>query len=255
MKKLTLIITSLFLWVMIGYSGSFYPITGQELYMAYHDSPYANVVLGTKKGTLHSKAYTAYNRGDYTEAVNLFKVLLNTEKTATNYFYAGVANLEAGNTADAKRYFSVTLNYFGEFKEQAQWGMAMSALHENNINEAFISLLPLKLNNSGYASQVDEILETLEISLTDRETGTGETTWIEPLEDKNFQESNYVNKSIQEVRRTYHLIVKGDNGRRYEIISNSPIDAGSGDFVVFGILEEGTDKSPGLAYLVRVIGG
>ena len=264
MKKSIPLAAGLLLMITLSYFALFNnntePITGQELYTAYYDGPYMNVVSGAERGaatteeSLSSKAYTAYDRGDYASAADHFKALVSTEKTAANYFYAGAANLEAGNTADAKTYFSVTLNYFGEFKEQAQWGMAMAALRENNINEALISLLSLKLNNSEYTNKVDEILETLEV-LPERETGTGEAGWIDPPFPESLQGKTAFSTAIDETPRTYHLIVRGDNGRQYEIISNSPINAGPGDFVVFGILEEGTDGSPGLAYLIRVVGG
>ena len=170
-KKFIPIAAVFLLLTTVGYFALFHnkteAVTGQMLYTAYYDGPYMNIVSGTERGTtdleetLESKAYLAYDIGEYAEAARCFKVLTEEKKTATNYFYAGVSNLEAGNLTDAKVYFRAVLDDFDMFKEQAQWYMAMTSLKENNIKEALSSLAPLR-KDSKYADEVDKILEALE---------------------------------------------------------------------------------------------
>ena len=234
------------------------PMTGEALYELYYDGPYLNIVGGTERGateleeTLEAKAYLAYDLGEYSEAITYFKELIDQNKTATNYFYAGVSSLELGDMEAAKIYFNVTANHFEEFREQAQWYMAMTLLKENRVNEAVSSLVYLNLNNTRYADKADEILGELEVPWKeDRETGTVEAGSIDPPEEDVFG----LAKKNDKVRTTYHARVKTNNGKSYyEITSDYPLNLSPDDSIVFGILEEAKGEVPGRAYLIEVLG-
>lgn len=144
-------------------------MTGEEVFAAYYE-PYINL-RGPERGedvkinTLSARAYNAYDIKDYSTSANLFSELLEVEKSAENFLYSGIANLEAGNLEAAKNQLNTVMNNFTELREQAQWYLAMTLLKEGVEDEAVANLAWLSVSKSSYFADANRILTSLNKSL------------------------------------------------------------------------------------------
>jgi len=146
-------------------------MTGDEVFTAYYES-YPNVVLGQerdgkgiKENTLFARAYNAYDIKDYSTSADLFSQLLELEKTAANYLYSGISNLEAGNLDVAKNHFNVVMNNYAEMKEQSQWYLALTLLKEGDVEAGASNLVYLVEQRSSFERDSKKALNALGMSL------------------------------------------------------------------------------------------
>ena len=70
--------------------------------------------------TLKDNAYSAYDAKDFVQSAALFSEVLKIEKTAANYFYAGMSNLEIGNHTIANKNLNTVINNYEDLPENAK---------------------------------------------------------------------------------------------------------------------------------------
>lgn len=181
MKRLVSIAASLLIVATVSYfafSGGTGALTGEEIVANYYE-PYTNIVSGGVRGddnpvnTLTARAYNAYDIGDYSTSADLFEDLLTTEKSAANYLYSGIANLESGNLEAAKNNLNAVMNNFSDLKDQAQWYLAMTLFKEGAKDAAVANIVQLSMNNSSYKKDANRLIRDLELVVKDSSDDSG----------------------------------------------------------------------------------
>lgn len=227
-------------------------MTGDEVFTAYYEA-YPNIVSGIERGenieinTLSARAYNAYDIKDFSRSANLFAELLDVEKSAENYFYSGITNLEAGNLDVAKNHFNTVMNNFAELREQSQWYLAMTFLKEDDLEAGVSSLAVLSLKNSSYGRDSKKVLKSLELEISlEDEGGHIETSNTVPGEG----DGNSPN-GMEEVRRyQYGVLSNLSTQKRYNFINDYPISGLKSGDVVSYILVQGKKGQRPLAVLI-----
>lgn len=246
MKRLVSIAASLLIIATVSYfafSDRTGALTGEEIVATYYE-PYTNIVSGGVRGvddnlrTLNARAYNAYDVGDYATSADLFEELLASEKTAANYLYSGIANLETGNLETAKNNLNTVMNNYAELKEQAQWYLAMTLFKEGLENEAIGNLAFLTTTNSSssYALKAKRILKDMNLSLeTVEEGGTVETTVTVPGDQQGDMPNG---TSIRQYQ--YGTLISFSDRKRYDFVNDYPIDGlRKGDLVAYAVIKGG----------------
>ena len=241
MKKLVSVAASLILIATVSYFTMFDTsdvATGQEIFSEYYQ-PYQNRVTGVQRGgealnisTLKQSAYDAYDAGKYGEAVSLFSSLLESEKSAPNYLYSGIANLENGNLEEAKNSLSTVMNEFEEFEAQSKWYMAMTLLKENteeSIDEAVSSFAELIIDETSYKSKAIEALSKMGLSMSaSAEPATVDKVGNSSTNSDSPDGSTFGNREWQ-----WGIIID-NSGYRYAFFTDCPIKGlEQGDVVMF----------------------
>lgn len=248
MKRLVSIAASLLIVATVSYfafSGGTGALTGEEVYSAYYE-PYTNIVSGQERGTtielttLTARAYNAYDIGDYSTSADLFANLLASEKSAANYLYSGIANLEAGNLDMAKNNLNTVMNNFTELKEQAQWYLAMTLFKEGSENEAVTNLAVIASSeaNSVISKNASDILMKMKIILDDGDNGS-----VGQVERKP-ETGGLPDGSLIE-RRQYQVgfVTSLKSSRSYRFFNDFPIDGlQDGDLVEFVLINRKNQK-------------
>ncbi|PHS67488.1 MAG: hypothetical protein COB12_03420 [Flavobacterium sp.] len=127
--------------ILIGFGSMFYfqTTSNQELF-AENFEPYRNIIQPIVRGevsdNIKTHAFTAYEKGDYKQAITLFSEIQKTE-TATYYsFYIANSYLALDNTSEAILLFKNYIATKGEFSEKAYWYLALAYLKEETTSEA-----------------------------------------------------------------------------------------------------------------------
>ncbi len=251
MKRLVSIAASLLIVATVSYfafSGGTGALTGEEIVANYYE-PYTNVVSGVVRGeddpitTLEARAYNAYDIGDYSTSANLFEDLLSSEKSAANYLYSGIANLESGNLEVAKNNLSRALNDFSEFKEHAQWYLAMTLFKERADEQAISNIAQIAISNSDskFTREAKKILKDMSLVLSVKDSGnTGSVDQTETLPKEDAPGLN------MNMHRRYQvgIITSLKDRKKLHFFNDLPIDdLKSGDLVEF-VLVEGKGRKP-----------
>lgn len=254
MKKVLTVAASLILMVSVSYfvlNGSGQP-SPQEVFTEYY-KPYNNLngqVRGEAVETesMSAAAYSAYDAGNYALAVENFKALVAVEKTAENYFYMGVANIEIGDYKTAVENLNTTLNNFSKYKDQSKWYLSMALLADKKVEEALSSLVSLSYSNGSYKARGLKALDALGYELLeDEQSGTVNQEAREPEDIDSPGTSD-----VLDVRQIQYGEIRGFDNRFYKFHNEEPMDdLHVGDIVGFVILKEAKGRNgKGFAFIL-----
>ena len=247
MKRLVSIAASLIIVATVSYfafSGSTGALTGEEIVANYYEA-YPNLG-GPVRGdavdvTLSARAYNAYDIKDYSTSANLFAELLTSEKTVKNYFYSGIANLEAGNLDLAKSNLNTVMNNYSELNDQAQWYLAMALFKEGAENEALSNIASLAIGKSTYSANAKNVLKDLDWALS-LDEGSGTVSTEEKFPDDNDSPDG-ANQEDGLRRWQKGTIMSLDNNAVYPFINDVPMeDLIIGDMVNFVVVNHRNGK-------------
>ncbi|OEK02744.1 hypothetical protein BFP97_14960 [Roseivirga sp. 4D4] len=253
MKRMLTVAASLILMVSVSYfvlNGSGQP-SPQDVFTEYY-KPYNNL-NGQVRGeaieteSMSAAAYSAYDAGNYALAVENFEALVEVEKTAENYFYMGIANIEIGDYKTAVENLNTTLNNFSTFKDQSKWYLSMALLADKKVEEALTSLVGLNFSKGSFQKRSKMVLsrlgyETLETA------GEGPIIIIEEEPDIDSPDGSFVDQ-----RRVQFGELSDFNSRKlYRFHTDDPITGlQDGDIVEFIILREAKGRNgKGFAFIL-----
>lgn len=251
MIKLITVAANLILIASAGYLTTFNETNvnlGPNIYEEYYTS-YPNMESATEGRdasallTLKDNAYFAYDAKDFVQSAALFSEVLKIEKTATNYFYAGMSNLEIGNHTIANKNLNTVINNYEDLIAQSQWYLALNLLNEGSEiskDEALSSLVDLALGESSYKSNAETILAKMGISLANRAGGVIIVIYERPSEEDAPDGSEVDARGERKVQ--WGQIID-NNGLYYRFFNDAPIDGlVAGDEVEMIILKKGGTK-------------
>lgn len=257
MRRLVSIAASLIVIATVSYFAIFDrtggTMSGDEVFTAYYES-YPNIISGRERGkdielnTLSARAYNAYDIEDFSMSATLFAELLDVEKSAENFFYSGIANLESGNLDVAKDHFNVVMNNYSQLREQSQWYLALTLLKEEDIEAGVSNLALLSLNTSSYGRESKKVLKSLDIE-TSFDNGAGNVE--ESGEIPNQGGDGTAPDGVEELRHyQYGVISDMTTRKRYDFINDYPIEGlKAGDVVSYMLIRAKKGKKP-LAVLI-----
>lgn len=134
--------------------------TNEDLF-AQNFEPYRNVIQPIERSKISedikTKAFAFYEKGEYQDAILLFSELQKTEKENYFIFYKANSYLAIKNTSEAIPLLKKYLEIQGQFKDKAQWYLALAFLKEKNTNEAekiLHTIIRLKTYNHEKASLI-----------------------------------------------------------------------------------------------------
>jgi tetratricopeptide (TPR) repeat protein len=260
MKKYLSIAASLVLVVTLVYltsSNKTIEIDGQAIFSENYQA-YTNLELGTERGSemvlssLKQQAYYAYDLGNFGQAAADLTELVKSEKTAANYFYLGIANIEIGNSEASFANFNTVINNFSEYKEQAQWYLSLALLKEGKTDEALSNLVSLSVRGESFKEESLEILSSkLGIELFDEGPLVTQEVIDKPAVG-NVPDGN----EFEERRQVqFGTLLNTQTGSEYEYFNDEPIQGlRKGDLVRAVILQKGKKgKIKGYAYIIGLI--
>jgi hypothetical protein len=263
MKKYLSIAASLVLVVTLVYltsSNKTIEIDGQAIFSENYQA-YTNLELGTERGaevdlsSLKQQAYYAYDLGNFGQAAADLTELVTSEKTAANYFYLGIANLEIGNSEASFANFNTVINNFSEYKEQAQWYLSLALLKEGKTDEALSNLLSLGIEEGSFKERSLEILSKRfglsNFEIDDSLTGQ---IYIKPAEGELPNDGvDFMDK--RQVQFGYVIRIR--DGAEFEFFNDEPIrNLKEGDYVKIIVLNDRKNKNSkgrggrGFAYIL-----
>lgn len=261
MKKYISIAACLVLIVSLtyfGFSNNATLVNGTQVFDDYYQ-PYTNLATGTVRGAdtdlvdLKSNAYYAYDLGNYAEAAEGLTKLLETEKSAANYFYLGIANIEIGELASAIHNLNTVFTSYEEYTEQAQWYLALTLLKQNEQDQALSNLIDLSINGESYKEKSLEILRD-EFEISSFEEGWPVVVVVvedRPREDEE-EEYNVPDGSNEGKRRyQYGEVLNQTTGEIYDFFNDRPIKGlREGDVVECFVLAKGKKGKKGYAFIL-----
>ncbi len=127
--------------ILIGVGSMFYfqTTSNQELF-AENFEPYRNIIQPIVRGevsdNIKTHAFTAYEKGDYKQAITLFSEMQKTETETYYSFYKANSYLALDNAVEAIPLFVNYIAIKGEFSEKAYWYLALAYLKEESSSEA-----------------------------------------------------------------------------------------------------------------------
>lgn len=256
MKRYLSIAASLVLVVSLVYlsfKNDLPEINGQAIFTENYRA-YTNLELGTERGTnlglegLKQQAYYAYDLGNYAEAASDLTELVKSEKSAANYFYLGISNVEIGNSEAAYANFNTVINNFSEYKEQAQWYLALALIKEDKTDEAISNLVSLSFKGESYKEQSLKILkEKLGLAFLSTEHGAVVEVTLKPEEEDSPNGVDF------EDRRQIQFGTAIDSrNNEYNFFNDLPIRGlATGDLVEMIVVSKGKKgKGRGFAVLL-----
>lgn len=154
--------------VLLGVSSFWYfnsAIDTEKLY-AENFEPYRNVVQpivrGETKTDLKTKAFTAYETKNYTEALDYFNELLKENPDETIAFYKANVLLKLNKTEEAIAILKTNLKTPDSLDAKNNWYLALAHLRLNNIDDAKEILINLNTTSSFKNKDVKGLLEQLD---------------------------------------------------------------------------------------------
>ncbi len=154
--------------VLLGFSGFWYfnnSIDTEKLY-AENFEPYRNVVQpilrGETKTDIKTKAFTAYETKNYTEALLYFNELLQENRDETIAFYKANTLLKLNKTEEAVAIFKNNLKTRDSLDAKNNWYLALAQLRLNNIEDAKEILMKLNANSSFKSEATKDLLKQLD---------------------------------------------------------------------------------------------
>lgn len=134
----------------------------ERLFAAYY-KPYVNIDQTTRSVpsaalTERTEAFQAYDKGDYTWSIGLFKKVLAKKDDEVVLFYLGNACLSDNQFREAETAFKDYLNKYQEFASEASWYLSLSYIRQGKMKEA-LPLLEEQVKQKGsFSKQAAEIL-------------------------------------------------------------------------------------------------
>jgi len=140
-------------------------ISTQELY-AQNFEPYRNVVhpivRGEEGADLKSKAFSAYQTGDYEKALTLLTELSATDKEPYNLFYRANALIQLNRAEKAIPLLQEHIGLKDELSEKSTWYLAMAYLQLDDKENAK-KMLKLVVKEGAYkVEEAQQLLEELD---------------------------------------------------------------------------------------------
>lgn len=146
-------------WTFLGDNTS-----NQELFAAnyevYPNTAYNITRSDTGDDSLEKKAFTLYERGNYTEAITAFGNIQESNLSADISFYKAQATLAAGQYERAQTLFQKMAS--GKYQAEALWYQSLTALKLDDKKEAIKSLKALVENGSYKKAESEQLLKSLE---------------------------------------------------------------------------------------------
>lgn len=139
--------------------------TPNSLFDQYFE-PYDNFVASVERGETatnpYQQAFQAYENADYAQAIEVFESLTAPQKNEEAViFYLGLSYLAQKITDPAKVKLLQVIAMNRDFKEQAQWYLALAYVQDNQKNEAR-SLLQKHIQSSKFQkAKAQELLNQL----------------------------------------------------------------------------------------------
>jgi len=255
MKKVFTVAASLILLISASYfvlNGSGQPSPKEVFTEFYQPYTYLNgQVRGATKATesISASAYNAYDAGNFGLAVEKFEALVEVEKTAENYFYMGLANMEVGNFEAALNNLNTTLNNFSTYKDQSKWYISMALLATDKKEEAISTLVSLAINKGSYKAKSERVIEELGLTLTENATSGGTTKVdLDPDPEGDVPDGSFLDK--RQVQ--YGQVIDFSTNQVYRFHNEFPIQGlKEGDVVSFWKLKEARGKKGlGWAFII-----
>ena len=154
--------------VLLGFSSFWYfnnSIDTEKLY-AENFEPYRNIVQpilrGETKTDIKTKAFTAYETKNYTEALLYFNELLQENRDETIAFYKANTLLKLNKTEEAVVIFKNNLKTPDSLDAKNNWYLALAQLRLNNIEDAKEILMKLNANSSFKSEATKDLLKQLD---------------------------------------------------------------------------------------------
>lgn len=135
------------------------------LYVQYY-SPYENVIHPIERSDqitdLQSRAFSAYDMGDYESAVELFKELRTKRNEPYISFYNAIVLMQLDQHEKAIVLLEEYISLNGELKDRAQWYLALSYLKTKRISDAKDQLDELIAQDGFMLKKAKELRRELE---------------------------------------------------------------------------------------------
>lgn len=255
MKRMLTVAASLILMVSVSYfvlNGSGQP-TPQDVFTEYY-KPYNNLngrVRGeaVDNASISSAAYNAYDAGNFALAAENFEALVEVEKSAENYFYMGIANIEIGDYDAAVKNLNTTLNNFSTFKDQSKWYLSMALLADKKEEEALSSLVSLASKNGSYSAKSNNLINSLGFKFIESDgSATVQKEDRVPEDIDSPGQADFI-----EARQFQFGEIRSFDNRTYKFHNEFPIsDLHVGDIVDFMILKEAKGRNgKGFAFILE----
>jgi len=267
MKKVFTVAASLILLISASYfvlNGSGQPSPKEVFTEFYQPYTYLNgQVRGATKATesISASAYNAYDAGNFGLAVEKFEALVEVEKTAENYFYMGLANIETGNYEAALLSLNTTLNNFSTYKDQSKWYISMALLGADKEEEALSTLVSLYSNKGSYNLKSEKVLESLgfDLLLDDTDEGIPVVVIKRPEDDMDSPEPDNGGDSpdgstsfMGKRQIQFGELMDINTKAIYRFHNETPIeDLKEGDLVDFLVIRKSKGKNKGWAFIVH----
>lgn len=126
--------------------------------------PYPNIFEPIVRGedyvvNKRTRAFAAYESGDYQEAAILFNELLTEKEEPGVLLLLSNANLILGNTKEARNNLITLINDFEEYDVQAKWYLGLSYMKEGDVKSAKLILQELSDSEYSYSNKAKELLK------------------------------------------------------------------------------------------------
>lgn len=200
-----------------------------------------------QESSLESQAFRAYDMGNYDLAAQGFAELVKADRSAINYLYMGLSNLEANNTNEAITHLNATLNNFDQFDSQAKWYLALAHLSVDDENAAVSNLVSLTLENSIYKTKAEAVLKEMGLTATSLDGGTVGDVKLRPSDENDSPDGSFEGR--RQVQFGY--VISATNGYRYNFLTDQPIRGlHVGSEVEMIVLRQNDRKRSGFAFIL-----
>tara|TARA_R110002020_G_scaffold107849_3_gene250283 strand:- start:3920 stop:4633 length:714 start_codon:yes stop_codon:yes gene_type:complete len=144
---------------------TFHESNSDQLYESYYQT-YPNVVSPATRGPqeedIQSKAFAAYDDGNYHLAVDLFEEIYQQDKLDFALFYKGLSELELRQFQNARASFQLfDFSKSNSFTPYFKWYLALADLKTGNRDEAKDLLIELSLKENPMQEMAKNLLEEL----------------------------------------------------------------------------------------------
>lgn len=140
-------------------------VSNNELFVAYFE-PYRNVIQPIERGSSQQDqktlAFTAYEKGDYKKAIDLFSKLYDNTNESYCLFYKANALLKLEKAKEAVPLLLEHLKTKDTLTEKSRWYLALAYLKLNNKVEAKKTLKKVISEKNYKMKEAKELLEKFE---------------------------------------------------------------------------------------------
>ena len=137
--------------------------SSEDLYSAYY-STYPNYEYTTTRGEslddLKSRAFGAYDQGNFSAAKTYFDELIDQSDNSTYHLFRGLSLMELQDFSGASTDFEKVIQSDSSYKETALWYGALSALQTDDHTRS-INYLKQLTQSDDYSEEAEELLDKL----------------------------------------------------------------------------------------------